>query len=152
MTVSPDFAAYETKLAGTTALHAEILPLNKAALFDALQAGGIHLVVVSFDGCGDSGQIESVTAFAPDNSEMALPAAMIELRDVVFSDLSISSDQRTIREIVEVMAYDLLRQTHDGWENSDGAFGEFTFNVAERSITLDYNERYTESTNHQHEF
>ena len=77
---------------------------------------------------------------------------MIELRDVVFSDLSISSDQRTIREIVEVMAYDLLRQTHDGWENSDGAFGEFTFNVAERSITLDYNERYTESTNHQHEF
>ena len=31
--------------------------------------------------------------------------------------------------------------THDGWENSDGAYGDFTFDVAERTITLDYNER-----------
>ena len=49
------------------------------------------------------------------------------------------------------MAYRFLDQTHDGWENDDGAYGEFTFDVAERSITLEYNERYIETHYHEHE-
>ena len=43
-------------------------------------------------------------------------------------------------------------ETHDGWENSDGAYGDFTFDVAERTITLDYNERHMESDYSQHVF
>jgi hypothetical protein len=42
--------------------------------------------------------------------------------------------------------------THDGWENSDGAYGDFTFDIAERTITLDYNERYMQSEYSQHLF
>jgi uncharacterized protein DUF6878 len=30
-----------------------------------------------------------------------------------------------------------------GWEINDGAFGELTFEVANRGITLNYNHRYT---------
>jgi hypothetical protein len=51
-----------------------------------------------------------------------------------------------------VLAYSFLRQTHEGWENNDGAFGDFTFDVAERSITLEYNERYTETNYSEHVF
>jgi hypothetical protein len=58
----------------------------------------------------------------------------------------------TVRETIETVVYDFLRQTHDGWENSDGAYGEFTFDVAERTIKLDYNERYTSSEHYSHEF
>jgi hypothetical protein len=46
-----------TKRAAQERLHAELQPLNKAALFEALSAVGVTLVVVSFDGYGDSGQI-----------------------------------------------------------------------------------------------
>ncbi|KEZ19420.1 hypothetical protein CP98_01941 [Sphingobium yanoikuyae] len=46
------------------------------------------------------------------------------------------------------MAYDLLKEKHDGWENSDGAYGEFTFDVAAQTITLDYNERFMSSEHH----
>ncbi len=50
------------------------------------------------------------------------------------------------------LAYDFLEETHDGWENSDGAYGDFIFDVAERTITLDYNERHMESDYSQHVF
>ena len=38
----------------------------------------------------------------------------------------------------------ILEQTHGGWENNDGAYGEFTFDVAERTIKLDFNERISD--------
>jgi hypothetical protein len=37
-------------------------------------------------------------------------------------------------------------------QNSDGAYGDFIFDVAERTITLDYNERHMESDYSQHVF
>lgn len=57
-----------------------------------------------------------------------------------------------LRDAIETMAYDLLERTHSGWENNDGAYGEFTFDVVNRTVTLDYNERYTASENSTHEF
>jgi hypothetical protein len=39
-----------------------------------------------------------------------------------------------------------------GWENNDGAFGTFVFDVADRTITLEHNERYTEVNITSHEF
>jgi hypothetical protein len=52
--------------AETERQHAAIIeasrPGNKAALFDALASAGITTVVVQFDGCGDSGQVESIEA------------------------------------------------------------------------------------------
>ena len=132
MSESPDFAAYERKQAEAAKLEAEVLPLNKAALFGALAAAGIHSVVVIFDGYGDSGQIESVTAYGPEDAEVELPDATIEMQEVVFDGPSIASETRSLREVVEIMSYDFLEATHDGWENDDGAYGEFTFDVAER--------------------
>lgn len=152
MTGSPDFLAYEMKIAAAGALRNDVLPLNKAALFEALEAAGIRTVVVCFDGCGDSGQIESVEAFTADNAALDLPATRIEMREVLFDGPAVSVEQRTVREVVEIMTYDLLEQTHDGWEDGDGAEAEFRFDVADRSILLDYDERYTATKNYQHEF
>ncbi|MGH6740433.1 MAG: DUF6878 family protein, partial [Bradyrhizobium sp.] len=58
----------------------------------------------------------------------------------------------SIADVIERLVYDLLTDTHCGWENNDGAYGDFIFDVAERTITLDYNERYTESNYTQHIF
>ena len=58
----------------------------------------------------------------------------------------------SVDEAVEQLAYDFLSETHGGWENNGGAYGEFTFDVAEGTITLDYNERYTATEFYSHEF
>ena len=56
----------------------EVLLANKTALFDALAAAGITTVIVNFDGCGDSGQIEMIEARAGDDDH---PAASGRDRD-----------------------------------------------------------------------
>ena len=71
-TFSPDYAAYLAREAERDRLDAELLPANKATLFDALAAAGIVIVVVVFDGYGDSGQIDAIEA-RDLQGEVALP-------------------------------------------------------------------------------
>jgi hypothetical protein len=88
MIISPDFVAYEQKYAAVSALRAESLPLNKSALFDALAAAAIQTVVIEFDGCGDSGQLENITGLGVENTEIPLPEDEIEMHEVQFEDPS----------------------------------------------------------------
>lgn len=129
----------------------ELLPANKTVLFDVLAAAGITRVIVHFDGYGDSGQIEDVEAKAGDEI-VDLPDERIEILDPMWGSAEIERQTHTMREAVETMSYSFLRQTHVGWENNDGAYGDFSFDVAERTISLDYNERFTSSDNYFHEF
>ena len=59
-------------------LHAELQPQNQAALFDALATAGVTLIVVTFDGYGDSGQIENIEVKAGD-AVVAMPAGEVEM-------------------------------------------------------------------------
>lgn len=134
--------------------HAQIkaaLEHNKAALFAALAANGITAVTVAFDGYGDSGQVESIEAKQGD-AAVALPDARLELWQAGWETVGIEPRACPLPEAVEEICYALLTQTHCGWENNEGAYGDFTFDVAARTITLDYNERFTSSENYTHEF
>lgn len=147
-TVSSD---WDTKSAAQEQLHAELQPLNKTALFEALSAAGVTLVIVSFDGYGDSGQIENVEVKAGD-TVVPMPECTIEIAEAAWDQAEPNRTTISIAEVIERLVYDLLTDTHCGWENNDGAYGDFTFDVAERTITLDYNERYTASDYSQHVF
>ena len=129
-----------------------MLPVNKAALFAALAAAGIDTVVIEFEGSGDSGQMEGADAFNATGGLAEIPSGEVDMRSVEFETGEITVASTRLREAIEATAYDLLEQTHSGWENDDGAYGDITFSVAEQSIQLDVNERFTESTNYQHEF
>jgi hypothetical protein len=59
-----DTDACEAKAHEQARLSESIHAGNKAALFDALARTGITIVTVSFDGYGDSGQIEEIQAKA----------------------------------------------------------------------------------------
>ena len=142
---------WDAKRAAQDRLHAELQPLNKAALFEALATAGVTLVVVSFDGYGDSGQIDNVEVTAGD-TVVPMPECAIEIAEAVCDQPEPNRTTICIAEVIERLVYDLLTDTHCGWENNDGAYGDFTFDVAERTITLDYNERYTMSDYSQHVF
>lgn len=146
-----DFAAWDMKEREQTRLADELLPANKTALFDALAAAGIEIVTVTFDGYGDSGQIENIEAKIGDDT-VELPPTQIEVARPVWGSSEIERETQPVREAIETMAYAFLGQTHGGWENSDGAYGDFIFDVAGRSVTLDYNERHMESDFSQHVF
>jgi len=141
----------EIKRAAQDRLHDALQPGNKAALFDALAAAGVTLVVVTFDGYGDSGQIENIEVKAGD-TVIDMPTGEIEIATVLWGQVEPDRSQVSIGDAIERLAYDFLIQTHCGWEDNDGAYGDFTFDVAERTVTLDYNERYTASDYTQHIF
>lgn len=122
---------------------------NKAKLLAFLASAGITLVTVTFDGGGDSGQIEDIVAFKGDLSA-ELPGGTVEVIMLDYGANRPAANHLSASEAIENLAYDLLRQKHRGWENNDGAYGEFTFDVAAGTISLDYNERYTASENYTH--
>jgi uncharacterized membrane protein len=146
-----DWQACQAQERARARLAAEALVSNKTALFDALAAAAIATVTVRFDGYGDSGQIEEIDARAGDFTT-ALPAVTIPFAAPYLDNSGLETVQLRVREAIEAMAYAFLEQTHDGWENNEGAYGDFTFDVANRTITLDYNERIMTSENSQHSF
>jgi Family of unknown function (DUF6878) len=144
------FADIKAEIEGDKRRLAEARPANKSALFDALAAAGITLVEVRFDGCGDSGQIQEIRARAGD-AAVDLPAQSVEFVQLGKSE-TIKHETMTVADAIEALVYDALEETHDGWEIDDGAYGDFTFDVANRTLTLDYNERHMESDYSHHEF
>jgi hypothetical protein len=146
-----DFSDWETKAAAHDRLRAELQPCNRTALFDALAVVGVTHVVVSFDGYGDSGQIENIEVKVGD-ATVAMPETKIEISRAEWGKPDPERSLVSVGNAIEALAYDLLGQAFCGWENNEGAYGEFTFDVAARSITLDYNQRFTDSEHSQHIF
>jgi hypothetical protein len=129
-----------------------VRPENKAVLFEALAQVGITTVLVQFDGYGDSGQIEDISAHAGPDVAVNLPECNVEIARVEYGTLAIVRDTYAVRDAIERLAYDFLEETHGGWENNEGAYGDFLFDVGERTITLNYNERIETSEYTQHLF
>jgi len=122
---------------------------NKTAVFDALDAAGVARVIVSFDGYSDSGQIERLEV---EGAIDTLPAATVEIVTPILGEPEPEGRAMSLTDAIEKLVYDFLASAHDGWEDNDGSYGDFTFDVADRTIRLDYNERYTASVKYSHEF
>lgn len=135
-----DYASWEAEAAKQRAALAEKVAHAKASLFDCLEDAGIILITVDFDGSGDSGQIEGIFAF-DEYGEVAVPDASLPCISLTPDVRSDTAESHSVRDVVEVLAYDLLEEAHGGWENNDGAYGEFRFDLTDRTITLSYHER-----------
>jgi hypothetical protein len=132
-------------------LEAQQRPRNKATLFAALKAEGVALVVATFDGSGDSGQVEGIEAKTGD-TPVQLSGALIAYAHISGHPGEVAQQPTTLEQAIENLVYDVLRQAQPGWENNDGAYGEVVFDVAAGTIRLDFNGRYTTSEFSQHDF
>ncbi|NPD15074.1 hypothetical protein HOY34_07640 [Xinfangfangia sp. D13-10-4-6] len=146
-----DFEAYMASQTAFQERASSLVGGNKEVLFAALTAAGITHVTVEFDGCSDSGQIESITAYR-DNQTVELPGVEITISSASWGDPGFVAQAMTVEQAIERMAYDFLAGTHGGWENNDGAWGEFCFDARAETIQLDFNERFTSSEYYAHAF
>ena len=146
-----DMAAIFAGHAERTARIEALRPGNKDRLFDGLTAAGITHVTVTFDGAGDSGQIESIGAWSGDKA-VDFHATEIPYAALTWDNPEVEMRSLSLADVVEQLAYDFLSDTHGVWENSDGAYGEFCFDASARCIHLEFNERFTASELFTHEF
>ena len=98
-----------------------------------LVALGISDVQADYDGVGDSGQIEDIRYL--DASE---PGRFIPV-------------EASIAQRVEDLLYALLNLRHGGWENNDGAYGSFRWNLADGSLEHEHNARFTDYSTSLHD-
>lgn len=116
-------------------------------MFDILAATGITTVTVDFDGYGDDGQIQNITAKAGD-SPVELPTTPVGMRgyEVVgcadHFEMIEKVTQQPLSEAIEELCYDYLGKHYAGWDDNDGSFGKFKFNVTARTISLEFNYRH----------
>jgi hypothetical protein len=140
---------YLAREAAHQARAAKLRKGNKQALLAALAAVGVSRLTVTFDGYGDSGQIESVEAVDAAGATLPLPdEPSIPLRAAVWDKAEPKNHPLPLREAVEWFAYDLLSSLHGGWEINEGSYGDILFNVGAATITLDMNTRFTGSEQH----
>ncbi len=128
----------------------EICRKNQIKLaFDTLAAAGIEKVTVTFDGCGDSGQLED-TAVEPEGKALSTESCLYwtSVHDHWLSEKppQFKPGSGSINDLLEEIVYDQMGIHHPGWENNDGAYGQFEFVVAERKIEYEHNTRYTDSS------
>lgn len=126
---------------------------NREILFDILAREGVENVTVLFEGSGDSGSLE--------DSDLPLNVKNIVVKGCRISQGTVWNgdgptkrwkENCTVEDVLKSLCYEVLSSEHGGWENNDGAWGEFTFNVKERTAHLDFNQRYTESDLYEHQF
>ena len=100
-----------------------------------LQAAGVNHVHIEYDGCGDSGCIENIAY--TDGQGGAVE---------IVGRLAITEEQ------LKDLFYDLMEARHPGWENNDGAFGEFHWDLTqEDALTHTHNDRFTDYDTTEHE-
>ena len=142
---------FETTYARHKELRAKANEINKAVLFDALASAGITSIHVEFDGEGDSGQINGVSACAGDQ-QAQLPATQLTLHQLLWGQTQLTPSEFTLEAAIEALCFDYLEQEHGGWENNDGGYGEFRIDIAKRSIELEFNGRFTDTWTDNHTF
>jgi hypothetical protein len=96
----------------------------RETLLQSLRALRADTVVVTYDGCGDSGQIEEIDCFDADNKAITTtPDIEAGLQDLL---------------------YRVLDMRHGGCFNNDGAFGTFTWCLVTDSLEHEHNDRFTD--------
>jgi len=126
---------------------------NRKALQRAFDKYKIKNVVVEFDGCGDSGQIEQVLV----NGETYENRASQTAYDFISHTGSTYCGDGTrnhgwalnpsLYDAIESYCYGILEGEHGGWEINGGSFGSFNFQNknGKFTCTLEMNERIEET-------
>ena len=106
---------------------------TESAVRETLRALGVFHVYADYDGVGDSGQFE-----------------LISYVDKADCNIKTPVDAQTQKQ-VEDLLYALLELRHEGWENNDGAFGTFRWNLITGTLEHEHSARFTDYTTSVHE-
>lgn len=134
-----DFLGYQAERSAATEREFAAL---KVAILPLLKSNDIASVTVRFEGYGDSGAVEEITFLDAQDCDIPCPEIMVEIE---------ARDPMQLSSAIEELTYDALEKHHLGWEINDGAHGELLIDVADETIQLDCNIRYTAYDSHSTE-
>jgi hypothetical protein len=128
----------------------ELYMENLRRILPILREHGIERVVASFDGGGDSGSIHDI-AYVPDANAPSVIAQTLEyLSTSSFYEEdrwqnAVAPLQGSVNDVIDALTYDYLEEVDVDWYNNDGGYGELIIDVSNGTVSLEVNQRYTES-------
>lgn len=128
---------------------------NLRRILPLLEAQGVSLITISFSGSGDSGAIDRAD-FQPQQPDAFRHTRVDQLEtQSVFEnncwEKALVPETITLDEALDNIANDYLDEADVNWYDGDGGYGELVIDVAQRSIFLEINVNYTESTTEFHQ-
>lgn len=106
------------------------LTADKDVIFDFLASCSVTHVYVDFDGGGDEGSIENIVAKAGDDE--------VDLT----GNVTLIGSRMDIESAIHQVGTRLLDHDSLGWENGEGAFGSIVFDVAARTVAVEFQHRF----------
>lgn len=131
----------------------------KAAILPILRDHGIATILITYDGYGDEGNIYEIEALsgptddgaAGDESRRRVALPTVDCDRVSVDHLgNVTVDIKTLEDALEAFTELALEQLHEGYENNEGGFGTFTFDVATGQVTLHHEDRYIATEAFEH--
>jgi len=119
-------------------------------VFDALAAADLTLVTVEFDGEGDSGQINAVTAYAGE-APAEFPSTALTLHQATQMEAILELPKRRFGTRFKPSATTISLNVTTVGKTMTAPYGTFEFDVPNRGIHLDIDERFTDTTNSTHD-
>lgn len=144
------------KLDQETKARMKLLERNKKIIWTAMMVAGVGSISLTFNGEGDSGGIEYVSAYRESTIEaeddegtlIDLPNITISYEDLEYvleTDRYVpSAKSLDLRDAVVELGMDVINIHSPGWENNDGAYGTIIINPAKELIRLFHNTRIME--------
>ena len=120
-------------------------------MFDALASARIDTAEVTFNGYADEGQIDGAVADG-EGGDTDLQSIHVEIARVECGNQIVTRQTLSVKDAIEKLVYDLPPQTYGGRDINPGAYGDFLFDVGDRTVTLNFNERIETSEYTQHVF
>jgi len=110
---------------------------------------GITGITISYEGSGDSGQIEQI-------SYLQVPVETLEEIEDLYDNgvdysLNLSNIDSGIATELENFAYETLLENIEDWYNNEGGFGFVAILVKTGEYRIHNNVRYYETRDYQHE-
>ncbi|MFL6605780.1 MAG: DUF6878 family protein [Steroidobacteraceae bacterium] len=121
---------------------------NLRRILPVLREQGIQRVVITFDGCGDSGSIDDAQF---DPSSPTAEAVIVEVIEIVMvrEGDGWKSERQLIRlelaQAIYLLAEDFIEETGIDWSDQDGGFGELNIDVEAGTVSLEISTRFTDT-------
>ena len=130
-----------------------LLDCNKEILFDLMEKEKIEKFEVTFDGGGDDGQIDAID-LPDDFLGKTVFGARVSTGSTWTNGkptITWKSDP-SVEEIIDNICYEVLEGQHSGWENGEGARGNFVFDLKSRTVEFAFHERVMDYDSRYYKF
>jgi hypothetical protein len=135
--------------------------LKDKIIIPVLEQNKVFELVADFDGSGDSGCITNIYLKFQDYVTESANKFIYESVKIITYEQDYSNgtyskvfleQELVFKDVLFSLFYLYLSLVEGGWENNEGAFGEFTLKLKDKILDLDFNQRIMSEDHRAYQF